>query len=303
MRSARQRAINFIVITVLAVSAAGAFAQSGPKRTPKNDMEDVTKIGNRGVGEAFNLYSIKDEQRMGREAAAVIERHERMLVDPVTNEFVNRVAQNLALNSDAKVPITARVIDSDQVNAMALPGGYIFVNTGLIEFAANESELAGVLAHEIAHVAARHGTRNVSRAQTANLIASILVGLGGGKAQAVYAGASLALPLTFLKFSRSFEKQADFLGIQYLYAAGYDPLSMVQFFERLSAASRSKGNVVSTLFKSHPLSKKRVRLAQETIDQLLPDKPVYNVTSSEFDQIKARLQARKRLRLKILRRD
>ena len=179
---------------------------------------------------------------------------------------------------------------------MALPGGYIYVNTGLIEFAADESELAGVLAHEIAHVAARHGTRSVSRAQTANIIASIFIGAMGEKAQAVYAGASLALPLTFLKFSRSFEKQADLLGVQYLYASGYDPLGMVQFFERLSAAQRSRGNLVSNLFKSHPLTKKRVKLVQEAINQLLPDRTSYNVTSSEFDRVKARLQARKKSR-------
>ena len=281
-----------LVITLMATSS---FGQSDTKREPRNDKEDVNKIGDRGVGDAFNLYSIKDEQHVGKKAADLIEKREPMLADPVIAEFINRVAQNLALNSDAKVPILAKVIDSDQVNAMALPGGYVFVNAGLIEFAADESELAGVLAHEIAHVAARHGTRSVSRAQTANLIASIFIGAMGDKAQAVYAGASLVLPMTFLKFSRSFEKQADFLGIQYLYAAGYDPLAMVQFFERLSAEQNSKGNVISTLFRSHPLGKKRVRLAQKAIDELLPDRATYNVTSSEFDRIKARLQSRKRL--------
>ena len=293
--SARLRITTPLVLILLATSSV---AQSGSKREPRNDKEDVTKIGDRGVGDAFNLYSIKEEQRVGKKAAELIEQREPMLADSVTAEFVNRVAQNLALNSDAKVPILARVIDSDQVNAMALPGGYIFVNAGLIEFAADESELAGVLAHEIAHVAARHGTRSVSRAQTANLIASIFIGAMGEKAQAVYAGAGLVLPLTFLKFSRSFEKQADFLGIQYLYAAGYDPLAMVQFFERLSAEQRSTGNVISTLFRSHPLSKKRVRLAQKAIDELLPDRATYNVTSSEFDRVKARLQSRKRVPLR-----
>ena len=292
LASARPLATVAFVAAVLAISTASALAQSSTKREPRNDKEDVAKIGDRGVGKAFNLYTLKAEQRMGKEAAELVEKRESILEDPVTAEFVNRIAQNLGRNSDAKVPIVAKVIDSKEVNAMALPGGFIFVNAGLIEFAADESELAGVLAHEIAHVAARHGTRNLSRAQTASLVTGVLAELGGKKANAVYAGASLVLPLTFLKFSRSFEKQADFLGVQYLHASGYDPLGMVQFFERLSAAGRSKGNVISNLFRSHPLSRKRVRLVQKAIDELLPARPSYNVTGSEFDQIKARLRSR-----------
>ncbi len=276
----------------LLAGAAICAAQSTTKRDPDNPKEDVSKIGDRGVGGAFNFYTLKAEQKVGQRAAEQVEKTSKILDDPVTAEFINRIAQNLAINSDAKIPVIAKVIDSSVVNAMALPGGYIYVNSGLIAFARDEAELAGVMAHEIAHVAARHGTRSVSRAQTASLIANVAIALSGEKANAVYAGISAALPLTFLKFSRAFEKQADFLGVQYLYATGYDPLGMVRFFERLASAEKAKTGTLAALFKSHPLSKKRVRLVQTAIDELLPDQPSYSVTSSEFDQIRVRLQAR-----------
>ena len=286
------------IVGILFLSVAQANAQSTGKRPPKNPNEDVTKIGERGVGTGtFNMYTLEAEQKMGRDLAAKIEQRERIVKDPLIAEYVNRVTQNLARNSDVKVPVTAKVIHSPEINAMALPGGYMFVNTGLIEFAQDESELAGVLGHEIAHVAARHGARSATRALAAQSAAMALVailGVSREKAQLAYAIAEIGLPMAFLKFSRDFERQADFLGVQYLYAAGYDPVGMVQFFERLSATQKREKSAMSGLFASHPMTRGRVKRVQKAIDELLPDRPQYNVTSSEFDAVKARLKALER---------
>ena len=295
LRCLRRILANSAIVGVLLVSDAQLTAQSGGKRQPRNPKEDISKIGDRGVGiGTFNVYTLEAEQELGRKFASRIEKRERIIDDPLIAEYVNRIAQNIARNSDSKVPVTAKVIHSPQINAMALPGGYVFVNSGLLEFARDESELAGVLGHEVAHVAARHGARSVTRAvtaQTAAMAIGAIFGCSSKKGRIAYAIAEIGLPMAFLKFSRDFERQADFLGVQYLYAAGYDPLGMVQFFERLSATQKRKGNAVSGLFTSHPMPRGRVRRVQKAIDELLPDRPEYNVTGSEFDMVKARLAA------------
>lgn len=296
MRSAARtlRALARAAIAAsLLLSASASTAQRTSKREPSSAKEDISQIGNRGVGSGtFNMYTLKEEQSLGRKFASQIERRETIIGDPLVAEFVNRVAQNIARNSDAKVPITAKVISSREVNAMALPGGYVFVNSGLIQLARDESELGGVLAHEIAHVAARHGARSVTRAIAANTAAQAIgsiLGVRSKKAALVFAIAEIGLPMAFLKFSRDFERQADFLGVQYLFAAGYDPLGMVQFFERMAALKKRDQDAVSALFRSHPLTKGRIRRVQEAIGDLMPDRPAYNVTGSEFEAVKERL--------------
>lgn len=280
------------VASVLAIGIAQAelrLPENPAKRAPKNAKEDVAQIGERGVGKAVNFYSLEKEIQLGRQLAADIERNAKIVDDPVIAEYVNRVGQNLVRNSDARVPFTIKVIDSDEVNAFALPGGYFYVNTGLIELAQDEAELAGVMAHEIAHVAARHGTRNVTRARLMQYASIPLAFIGGWAGYGVQQAASFALPMTLLKFSRQFEKDADFLGVQYLYKTGYDPASMVQFFERLKARQKKKPNAIARAFRSHPLTKDRIKAVQKTINELLPEQQQYAVTSSEFQDIKARL--------------
>ena len=291
------RALLALVAAVGMGQAELRVSSQEAKRDPKNSREDVSQIGNRKVGKAVNFYSIEKEIQLGRQLAEEIERNAKIVEDPVIAEYVNRIGQNIVNNSDAKVPFTIKVIDSEEVNAFALPGGYFYVNTGLIELAQDEAELAGVMAHEIAHVAARHGTRSATRAQLAQFATIPLLFVGGWLGYGIQQAANFAVPMTMLKFSREFERDADFLGVQYMYKAGYDPASMVQFFERLKALQKRKKNAVARAFSSHPLTKDRIMAVQKTINELLPEQPEYAVSSSEFEDVQdrlARLHARRK---------
>jgi predicted Zn-dependent protease len=194
-------------------------------------------------------------------------------------------------NSDAKVPFTIKVIDSDQVNAFALPGGFFYVNSGLILAADNEAELAGVMAHEIAHVAACHAAREQTRGQLASLATIPLIFVGGGIGYGVYNAASLALPMTFLRFSRNFEAEADYLGLQYAYKSGYDPQAFIAFFEKLKAQEKKKPGFLAKAFDTHPQTPDRIKMSQEEIGHLLPPRQEYVEDTSEFEDVKARLAA------------
>src|SRR5258706_14291515 len=257
--------------------------------TPKNSKEDVEAIGNRNVGKGVNLFSLEREISLGKQLAQEVERSSKLIDDPIVTEYVNRVGQNLVRNSDARVPFTIKVIDSDEVNAFALPGGFFYVNSGLILAADEEAELAGVMAHEIAHVAARHATRQVTRAQWANIATIPLIFVGGGIGYAVRSAAGLALPVTFLSFSRGFESEADYLGLQYMYKTGYDPQAFVSFFEKLQAKEKKKPGTLARAFATHPQTPDRTEKSQEEIGTILPAKPQYVVATSEFDDVKSRL--------------
>jgi beta-barrel assembly-enhancing protease len=254
----------------------------------KSDVDAIgnRKVGKRGLGD---WYSLESEIRMGKEYAQQVEASAKLIQDPVITEYVNRIGQNLVRNSDAQVPFTIKVIDSDEVNAFALPGGFFYVNTGLILAADEESELAGVMAHEIAHVAARHATRQMTRAQWANIGTIPLIFVGGGIGYAVRSVAGLALPLTFLSFSRGYESEADYLGLQYMYKSGYDPNAFVAFFEKLQAREKKKPGTLAKAFSTHPPTPDRIAKSQDEISRILPARPQYIVTTSEFDQVKARL--------------
>jgi len=253
--------------------------------------KDVNAVGNRGVGKGVNLYSLEREIALGKGAAQEVERSAKMITDPVVTEYVNRVGQNLVRNSDAKVPFTIKVIDSDEINAFALPGGFFYVNSGLILHADEEAELAGVMSHEIAHVAARHGTRNATKGEIAQFasIPLILLGPGGWAGYGLYQGLNLAIPIGFLKFSRDNEREADFLGLQYMYKAGYDPNAFVSFFEKIEAEERRHPGSIPKVFSTHPPTPERVQKAQEEITTILPTRDEYIVSTSEFDIVKARL--------------
>jgi beta-barrel assembly-enhancing protease len=251
---------------------------------------DVDAIGNRKLG-GMDWYSTESEIKMGKQYAQQIEQSMKLIQDPVVNEYVNRVGQNLVRNSDAKVPFTIKVVDADEINAMALPGGFFYVNSGLILAADDEAELAGVMAHEIAHVAARHATRGATRSQLANIMTIPLIFVGGGIGYAAREAAGIGLPLTFLSFSRGFEAEADYLGVQYMYKAGYDPNELVNFFEKIQAQEKKKPGSLSKAFATHPQTPDRIQKTQEEIATILPSKDQYIETTSEFNDVKARLAA------------
>jgi hypothetical protein len=252
--------------------------------------DDVDAIGNRKVA-GWDWYSIESEIRMGKEYATQIEASLKLVTDPTINEYINRVGQNLVRNSDAKVPFTIKVVDSDVINAMALPGGFFYVNSGLILAADNEAELAGVMAHEIAHVAARHTTRQLTRYQFINYASLPLIFVGGGIGLAAREAAGIGIPMTFLKFSRGFEAEADYLGIQYMYKAGYDPNEFVNFFEKIQAQEKKKPGSMAKVFTDHPQTPDRITKSQEEIATILPPKDQYIETTSEFNDMKSRLAA------------
>ncbi len=279
--------------------------QNAPKQAPaalptaddsqiKHDggKTDVDAVGNRNVGcgrGVGNWYSVEKQVAMGRQYAQQIESQIKLVNDPVVTEYVNRIGQNLVRNSDAQVPFTIKVIDSDVVNAMALPGGFFYVNSGLILAADEEAEMAGVMAHEIAHVAACHYGREMTRLNLLQIASLPAIFMGGALGYGIYEGMGLGIPLTFLHFSRGFEAEADYLGIEYMYRAGYDPSAFVSFFEKIQAMEKKKPGTLSKAFDTHPQTPDRIEKSQEEIRKILPAKAEYTVTTSEFDEVKARL--------------
>ena len=253
---------------------------------------DLDNIGQRNINAGqINFFSIEKEIALGKELALEVEQSNRILNDPEVTEYINRLGQNIVRNSDAQVPFVVKVIDSDEVNAFALPGGFFYVNTGLILAAQEESELAGVMAHEIAHVAARHATEQFSKGRLFNLASIPLIFVGGPLGFGLQQAVSLLVPLQFLQFSRGSEREADFLGLQYLSKTGYDPESFISFFEKVSAQEKKKPGLLSRAFSTHPMTKDRISLAQKEIQGLLPVQEQYVLNTSEFDRVKARLKA------------
>ena len=274
----------FTVLTALSLSVLA----SDSKKNPKDDPDE---IGNRNVGQGVNFYSLEKEIALGKQLAQEVERQAKVVDDPIIAEYVNRLGQNLVRNSDAKVPFTIKVLDSEEVNAFALPGGFFFVNTGLILKADTEAELAGVMGHEIAHVAARHGTRNATRGQLAQIgmIAMSIAIPYGWTGYAIRQGAGLAIPMGFLTFSRANEREADHLGLQYMYKAGYDPAAFVDFFEKIETLEKKKPGTVAKVFSTHPMTDDRIKAAQDEIQKDLAPKDEYVVNTSEFNDVKARI--------------
>jgi predicted Zn-dependent protease len=256
-----------------------------------NKKNDPDEIGNRDVGKGVNFYSIEKEIAIGKQMAQEVERQAKIVDDPIVAEYVNRIGQNLVRNSDAKVPFTIKVIDAEEINAFALPGGFFFVNTGILLNADNEAEMAGVMAHEIAHVAARHGTRQATRGDIVNYGSIPLIFLGGWTGYAIRQGMGLAIPMGFLSFSRGFESEADKLGLEYMYKAGYDPTCLVDFFEKVQSQEKRKPGTMSKVFSTHPPTDDRIKDAQKNIERILKAKPEYVVSTSEFSDVKNRVLA------------
>jgi len=286
---------------------ASTTQQKDQDKTPQNDQqqttqpssgktlstnEDPTMIGKRNINKGIwgrMAGGTESEVKLGRQLAAEVEREAKFVDDPIITEYVNRVGQNIVLHSDAKIPFTIKVIDSDEVNAFALPGGFFFVNKGLILAADNEAELAGVMAHEIAHVAARHAMENQRKMQVIDygLLAGVLLG-GGIIGNVLYNAGGLIEGLSFLKFSRGAEEEADKLGVQYMWAAGYDPNAMATMFEKLEAKNKKKPGTIAKLFATHPAPPDR-RASAIALAARFPERDEYVISTSEFQRVKGRL--------------
>ena len=310
MKYPSHRAVGFLLLLLWMVpgmagqqgSSPGTYAggqpdsrqQSAAPSSFKHDggKQDVSAIGSRKIGAkgVANWYSVEQEVEMGKQYAEAIEETTTLLNDPVVTEYVNRVGQNLVHNSDAMVPFVIKVIDSDEVNAFALPGGFFYVNTGLILAANDEAELAGVMAHEIAHVAAHHAARQITRGRLLNLASIPLIFVGGGVGYAIQSALTVGRPLAVLSFNRRFETEADYLGVQYLYKAGYDPQAFISFFERIQKQEKKKPGTLAKAFANHPQTPSRIKKSQREIATILPAREQYIVTTSEFEEVKARLE-------------
>jgi predicted Zn-dependent protease len=278
-----------------APTAATSTIEPPPKAAKTyhdGSLRDIDAIGNRKVGcdrGIGNWYSLEKQIEMGRGYAQQVESTTKLVTDPEITEYINRIGQNLVRNSDAQVPFTIKVVDTDDINAFALPGGFFYVDSGLILAADNEAELAGVMAHEIAHVAACHLARENTRGQLMQLASIPLIFVGGGIGYAAQSLASMAIPMGFLKFARSFETEADFLGVEYLYRAGYDPQALTSFFEKIKAMEKHKPGTLAKTFETHPQTPDRIAKTQQEINTLLPPEPMYKLDTSEFQDVKTRL--------------
>ena len=276
----------FAAMLALALAASTVCAQA-------KKIDDPSQIGNRDVGKGINLYSIDKEIALGRQLAQEVRRQAKILDDPTISEYVNRMGQNLARHSDARVPFTFQVIEDESLNAFALPGGYVFVNTGLIKIAGEEDELAGALAHEIAHVAARHMTRQATKSQLTNLLMQPVGAIvGGWTGYAARQGMGVGIPAMFLSFSRAAESEADYLGVQYMYAAGYDPNGAISIFEKMESLRRTEPGRIARIFATHPMDSERIDRTQREIQTILPARSEYVITTSEYRDMRERLIAR-----------
>jgi beta-barrel assembly-enhancing protease len=282
MKSARWTA-------VLLIAAFLSFALPGLAGEDKK--KDPNAIGDRNVAHK-SLTSVEKEIAIGKQYANEIDQQARQVKDPMVTEYVNRLAQNLGRNSDLTIPLTVKVLDDPSINAFALPGGFLYVNSGLVLAADEESQVAGVISHEIAHVAARHWASQQMKSTLAQLAMIPLIFIP--MSYPVYIGAmqglQLGIPMAFLKFSRSAEAEADLLGLQYMYHAGYDPTAYVTFFSKIIEKERASPGSMSALFSDHPPTPERILSAEENIKTILPQRDQYLVSTSEFEDVKARLQ-------------
>lgn len=271
--------------------AEQAKSETNKKVEPLKEKENPLMIGKRDINKGnLDFYSLEKETNLGRQLAAEIDGQAKFVTDPVITEYINRIGQNIALRSDAKIPFIIKVLDSADINAFALPGGFLYVNSGLVLAADNEAEVVGVMAHEIAHVAARHGVEQASKGRLFQYLSIPLIFVGGPLGAIAQNAVGILVPLTFLKFSRGAEEEADRLGLQYMWAAGYDPTSMLSFFEKLKSGEKKKPGTIEKVFSTHPATGNRIEKAR-TLLARFPERDEYMLSTSEFNNVKERLLA------------
>ena len=276
-----------LLIPALLLAALSSPAQD--KKPSQDKKRDPNEIGDRNVAKGLNRYSIAQEMALGKQLSIEVRKQARVVDDSIVSEYINRLGQNLVRNSDVTFPVSFTLLEGEEINAFTLPGGFVFVNTGVLKLSDNEAELASVLAHELGHAAARHATRQATRNDIIAAGTLPLMVLGGWGGLAARQLATLAAPMAFFHFSREFETEADLLGIQYLWKAGYDPNASVDMFERVESTERRQPGSVSKLFRTHPLTPDRIEKTQKNIGELLPSRPEYVINTSEYEDVRARL--------------
>jgi predicted Zn-dependent protease len=254
-----------------------------------DNKKNPDKIGQRNVASGLNRYSVEQELALGRQLAAEVEKQAKIITDPIVAEYINRLGQNLTRNSDSVFPMTFRLLESGEINAFTLPGGYVFISTALLKLSDNEAELASVIAHELAHAAARHATRQATRADLINAGKIPLLLTGGLAGIAARQALGPVSAMAFYHFSREYETEADLLGLQYLWKAGYDPTASVDMFERVESTEKTKPGSVSQLFRTHPRTAARIEQTQKNIEALLPLRAEHILNTSEYESIRERL--------------
>ncbi len=294
MRPSRFFSWGWVLLLAPLLGAQLAVAPRGCHLPYHGAEANPLLIGRRNVGGGLDFYSRQKEIDLGRSVSDQINRQAKLVHDPIVTEYINRIAQNLVRNSDANVPFTVFVVHDDSLNAFALPGGFFYVNTGLILASRAEDELAGAMAHEIAHVAARHATRNMTKGtllQLATIPLEIAAGpmAGGWGSVIVEQGANFVIPLQFTRFSRGAEREADWLGVQYLWKAGYDPNGMVKEFQHLLKLQVQRPGLMDRAFASHPQTPDRIATSECEIARVLPARPQYLVNTSDFQRVQHHL--------------
>lgn len=288
------RRIAFVVTVILGIASSSLAQNTQNKEKDKGknllkDKENPLMIGKRDINKGnWNFYSADKEMGIGRQLAADIDSKAKFITDPLVTEYVNRVGQNIVLRSDAQIPFIIKVVDAPEVNAFALPGGFLYINSGLLLAAESEAELAGVMAHEIAHITARHGVEQATKGTLFQYLSIPLVFVGGVPGVLLQNAANILVPLSFLKFSRGAEEEADLLGLQYMWAAGYDPTEMLHFFEKLKAREKKDPGTLVKVFSTHPTTGKRLDKARTLLTRF-PERDEYTISTSEFRSVKNKL--------------
>jgi predicted Zn-dependent protease len=240
-------------------------------------------------GPSLNFVSKPEEIRLGKELSTKIEQQESVLQNPVLEQYVSEVGQRVARQAGTpEIPYSFKIIDRSEVNAFSLPGGPVYVYTGLLKIVDNEAELAGVLAHEVAHVAARHATEQLTRKYGVELVTEVLLGQNPNVAAQV--AGDIAGSLGLLKFSRTDEIEADRLGTEYLFRAGYNPTAMITVHEKLAALQKTNPSLVLNLFSTHPISQSRIDAIAEEMAMFPPGANVGYYTERYHDTVDRELR-------------
>jgi predicted Zn-dependent protease len=237
----------------------------------------------------FNLVSVEEEKQLGAKFAVEIEKKYPPVRDPEVQGYVNKVGKQLLTGArEVAFDYTFTAVHDDSVNAFAIPGGHLYVHTGLLKVVRTEGELAGVMAHEISHAVARHGTQQLTQQYGYSLVVQLL--LGSNPNLLAQIAASLAGQAGMQAYSRGMENQADYLGVETMAKAGYNPDGMLTFFTKLESMEGRNPGQLAQFFSSHPLTSERVQQVKAEIDKLPPQKYPYGADSTELKRIQAKLR-------------